>query len=322
MLRAAGAARIGGRVAGATRGWGENGVMPDPIDASIDASSQPLAGVRILSLALNLPGPAALLRCRRMGADCLKFEPPAGDPMALYNEAAYAALHEGIAIEQADLKSEAGQRALHEALARTDVLLTSFRPSALAKLGLDWHALHARHPALSQVAIVGAHGERAEEPGHDLTYLAESGLVTGTELPATLFADMGGALLASEAVLKALLLRARGATAEGVYLEVALNVSADWLALPRTWGLTQPQGAVGGAHAGYRVYPCADGRVAVAALEPHFAARLCEAAGLASRDMMAPTTHEGVAAWIAGRSRAELEAMARERDVPLLTLAD
>ncbi|MBT2334716.1 CoA transferase [Variovorax paradoxus] len=292
--------------------------MPSPAASSF----QPLTGVRVLSLALNLPGPAALLRCRGMGADCLKLEPPGGDPMALYNKAAYAALHEGVAVQTADLKTDEGQSLLHAELARTDVLLTSFRPSALRKLGLDWPALQARHPALSQVAIVGAPGERAEEPGHDLTYLAQSGLVTGTDLPATLFADMGGALLASEAVLKAMLLRARNAAAGGLYLEVALNVSADWLALPRTWGLTQPQGAVGGAHAGYRVYPCADGRVAVAALEPHFAARLCEAAGVASRDMMAPATHQGVAAWIAGRTRAELEAMARERDVPLLTLAD
>jgi len=282
----------------------------------------PLEGVRVLSLALNLPGPAALLRCRRMGASCLKLEPPGGDPMALYNQPAYAALHEGVAIETADLKTEAGQQQLHAALAKTDVLLTSFRPSALRKLGLDWPALQARHPSLSQVAIVGAPGERAEEPGHDLTYVAESGLVTGTELPPTLYADMGGALLASEAVLTAVLRRARGGEkAAGIYLEVALNASADWLALPRTWGLTQPSGAVGGAHAGYRVYPCADGRVAVAALEPHFAHRLCEVAGVTPPDMMATATHEALAAWLATRTRAELDAMGRERDVPLLTLA-
>lgn len=287
---------------------------------AVDDQAAPLEGLRIVSLALNLPGPAALLRCRAMGATCLKLEPPGGDPMALYNRPAYAALHEGVEVRAVDLKSDAGQQQLHAELATTDVLLTSFRPSALDKLRLDWATLHARYPSLSQVAIVGAPGARAEEPGHDLTYLAESGLVTGTDLPPTLYADMGGALLASEAVLKAVLLQSR--KAGGVYLEVALNASADWLALPRTWGLTQPAGAVGGAHAGYRVYPCADGRVAVAALEPHFAARLCEAAELASRDMMAPATHQALAAWIAARTRAELDAMARERDVPLLTLAD
>jgi alpha-methylacyl-CoA racemase len=291
-----------------------------PTSPAPDFALAPLAGVRVLSLALNLPGPAALMRCRAMGANCVKFEPPAGDPMGHYNRAVYAALHEGVSVQTADLKTEGGQRLLHRALEETDVLLSSFRPSALDKLGLGWEALHARHPALSQVAIVGAPGARAEEPGHDLTYLAESGLVTGTALPPTLYADMGGALLASEAVLKAALC-ARAAPGAGVHLEVALNAAADWLALPRTWGLTQPTGTVGGAHAGYRVYPCADGRVAVAALEPHFAARLCEAAGAASRDMLAPATHEAVAQWLRGRTRAELEAMARERDVPLLTLA-
>lgn len=289
--------------------------------ASSPETFAPLAGVRVLSLALNLPGPAALMRCRAMGASCTKLEPPSGDPMAVYNRSAYAALHEGVTVEAADLKTEAGQQQLHRVLEATDVLLTSFRPSALAKLGLDWDALHARHPRLSQVAIVGAPGDRAEEPGHDLTYLAESGLITDTTLPPTLYADMGGALLASEAVLKAAL-RTGASHMAGIYLEVALNAAADWLALPRSWGLTTPDGAVGGAHAGYRIYPCANGRVAVAALEPHFAARLCEVAGLASSSMFASGTHEAIARWIGTRTRAELEAMAREHDVPLLTLAD
>lgn len=279
----------------------------------------PLHGVRVLSLALNLPGPAALMRCRAMGASCLKLEPPGGDPMGHYNRLAYAALHEGVTVQTADLKTAPGQQQLHDALASADVLLTSFRPSALQKLGLAWEALQARHPTLSQVAIVGAAGDRAEEPGHDLTYLAESGLVTGTALPPTLYADMGGALLTSEAVLKALLHRRSGASV-GVYLEVALNASAEWLALPRAWGLTQPTGAVGGAHAGYRVYECADGRVAVAALEPHFAERLCEAAGISSHDMLAPSTHASLEAWLRSQTRAELDVMSRERDVPLLTL--
>ncbi|MBS0429323.1 MAG: CoA transferase [Proteobacteria bacterium] len=280
---------------------------------------QPLAGVRVLSLALNLPGPAALMRCRAMGAECLKFEPPAGDPMRHYNPTAYAALHAGVDVRMVDLKQADGQTALHEALAGTDVLLTSFRPSALAKLGLDRASLQQRHPRLSLVPIVGAAGARAEEPGHDLTYLADAGLVTGTALPPTLYADMGGALLASEAVLQAVI-QAR-ATGRGVHHEVALNDAAQWLALPRTWGLTVPAGAVGGAHAGYRVYPCADGRVAVAALEPHFAARLCEAAGLPPADMADPATHRAIAAWLAGQTRAALDALARARDIPLHTLA-
>jgi crotonobetainyl-CoA:carnitine CoA-transferase CaiB-like acyl-CoA transferase len=282
-----------------------------------------LHGLRILSLALNLPGPAALLRCRRMGARCTKLEPPSGDPMGHYMPAAYAELHEGVEVLQADLKAAEGQQALHRELARTDVLLTSFRPSALRKLGLAWPLLHARYPALSQVAIVGAPGARAEEPGHDLTYLADQGLVRGLDLPATLYADMGGALLATEAVLQAALSRQLGG--EGVYLEVALSEAAAWLAQPRHWGLTQPSGSVGGAHAGYQIYRCRDGRAAVAALETHFAARLCAAAGVGAgeRDvMLADETHAAVGAFFAERTCAELDRLASEQDLPIHTLKD
>jgi alpha-methylacyl-CoA racemase len=293
-------------------------------------SFAPLHGLRILSLALNLPGPAALMRCRRMGATCTKLEPPAGDPMARYNAVAYAQMHEGVKLLQADLKTPEGQQVLQRELARTDILLTSFRPSALAKLGLAWKELHTRFPSLSHVAIVGAPGARAEEPGHDLTYLAGNDLVPGVELPATLYADMGGSLAASEAVLQAALRKheryAGGGDPhpEGLYLEVALSDAAAYLALPRRWGLTQPSGPVGGAHAGYRVYPCKDGRVAVAALEPHFAAALCAAAGVERSDvraMLAKPTHEALAAFFASQTRAELDFLAVEKDLPLHTLA-
>lgn len=293
------------------------------------ATPRVLEGIRILSLALNLPGPAALMRCRRMGAHCVKIEPPAGDPMGQYNKAAYAELHEGVKVLQADLKTGAGQKMLHEELARTDVLLTSFRPSALDKLGLGWKALHQRYPVLSQVAIVGAPGKRAEEPGHDLTYLADNGLVPGLELPATLYADMSGSLMASEAVLQAAM-RRREAYAgtgdphpQGLFIEVALSDAAAYLALPRRWGMTQPAGAVGGAHAGYRVYPCKDGRVAVAALEPHFAAALCAAAGVEASDMramFAPATREAIARFFAASTCAQLERLAVEQDLPLHTM--
>jgi crotonobetainyl-CoA:carnitine CoA-transferase CaiB-like acyl-CoA transferase len=289
---------------------------------------QALAGFRVVSLALNLPGPAALMRCRRMGAACTKIEPPSGDPMAQYNPAAYKDLHEGVKVLTADLKSEQGQALVHKELDKADVLLTSFRPSALAKLGFAWKDLQARHPMLCQVAIVGAPGAGAEEPGHDLTYLAQNGLVPGMELPATLYADMGGSLMASEAVLQAAShLNARyagsGETPRGVYLEVALSDAAAYLGLPRRWGLTQPSGAVGGAHAGYRIYECRDGRVAVAALEPHFAAALCAQAGVDARArdaMFDRATRESIAGFFAAKSRAELEKIAAENDIPLHTL--
>jgi alpha-methylacyl-CoA racemase len=280
-----------------------------------------LKGVRVLSLSLNLPGPAALMRCKAMGATCVKLEPPSGDPMGLYDPTAYAELHAGVRIAKADLKTELGQRALHRELAKTDVLLTSFRPSALKKLGLIWRDLHKQYPQLSIVAIVGAPGARAEEPGHDLTYMAENDLIPGLELPASLYADMGGSLMATEAVLQAVL--TQRTTSKGTYLEVALSEAAAYIGLPRSWGLTKSGSAVGGGHAGYKVYACKDGRVAVAALEPHFAASLCALAGVnmeSMKIMFSPQTHEAIALWIASKTRKQLDALAVLHDIPLHTL--
>lgn len=288
----------------------------------IPVADRPLAGTHVVSLALNLPGPAALGRLRELGARCTKVEPPAGDPMQGYCAAAYAQMHRGVRTVALDLKAPTGQRRLRRLLAGADVLLTSFRPSALAKLGLDAATVQTRWPRLSLVRIVGAAGARAEEAGHDLTYQAEAGLLDGLVLPPSLLADMAGALMAVEAVLAAL--RQRERTGRGGVRDVALADGAAWLALPRTWGLTAPGALLGGAHAGYRVYACADGRVAVAALEPHFARRLGEVAGLGPltpEACLQPATARALAAWFAARPRAVLDALAQTHDLPWVTLA-
>ncbi len=278
-----------------------------------------------MSLALNLPGPAALMRCRALGATCLKVEPLAasgGDPMQAYNPTAYAQMHQGIRTLALDLKDTKGQARLAAQLDKADVLLTSFRPSALKRLSLDWPALHKRHPRLWQVAIVGGEGAEAEVAGHDLTYLAKQGLVPGLDLPASLFADMTGSLLTVEAILGAAL-QARVAAKPGA-IRVSLEEAAHYAALPRSWGLTLPTGAVGGAHAGYQVYRCQDGRVAVAALEPHFAKKLCALAGLdgaSFAQMMQPTRRAQLQHWLSTQTRATLDALAMQHDVPIYTLA-
>lgn len=286
---------------------------------ALPLSSLPLAGIHVVSLALNLPGPAALMRLRALGARCTKIDPPSGDPMALYCPPAHTDLHQGVDTQVLDLKQADGQAALQALLATADVLLTSFRPSALRKLGLAWADLSPRLPRLVVVDIVGAPGPRAEEPGHDLTYLADNGLVPGLELPATLYADMAGALLASEAVLRGLMQRQQ--TGRGQHLQVALSDAAAWLAQPRHWGLTTPQGDVGGGHAGYRIYTCLDGRVALAALEPHFALRLCRLAGLPDdTDLRTAATREALAGFFAPLARQQLIELATTHDLPLSVL--
>lgn len=288
-------------------------------------SFQALQGVRILSLALNLPGPAALMRCRQMGAHCTKLEPIAvpgdtsADPMRTYSTAAYAQLHEGITVLQANLKTEQGQALLQAQLAQTDVLLTSFRPAALRKLGMDWQALHQQHPRLGMVRIFGSTDpHECEHAGHDLTYQAQAGLVQNGNMPPSLLADMTGAIMASEAVMQCLLLRAQSGS--GHCLDVGLAQAAHWLAMPRDWRMTTPDGDVGGAHAGYRTYRCKDGWVALAALEPHFAQRICIASGISINDanhMRNSSVHQAIGQWMAGHTCTEISTMAGQSDIPL-----
>jgi alpha-methylacyl-CoA racemase len=278
---------------------------------------KPLHGKRILSLALNLPGPAALMRLKALGASCTKLESPAGDPMLSYSKPAYEQLHQGIKITRADLKTERGLAKLHKLLANTDVLLTSFRPSALARLGLAWKSLHTTYPQLSLISIVGD-THTPEIPGHDLTYMAEQGLVSGTDLPPTLFADMGGSLLAVEAVLAAIL--QSEALGQGIHTQVGLFQAAEYLALPRQWGLTTPQGLIGGAHALYQVMPCKDGRVAIAALEPHFASRLASLVGqpiVQTSDVLEAPLKKKIQSFMKKHRCAELAALAQQHDLPL-----
>ena len=113
-------------------------------------------------------------------------------------------------------------------------------------------------------------------------------------------------------------------TGKGACVEVALASAAGYLALPRAWGLTTPGAAIGGGHAGYQIYRCKNGRVAVAALEPHFAARLCAAAGLelaAPQTMFKPDTQLTIAAWLLGKTRAQLDKLAAAQDIPIFTMA-
>src|SRR5947207_4892818 len=94
-------------------------------------------------------------RLRAFGAAVTKIEPPEGDPLRRSSIDFYTELTRGMAVEACDLKSADGHAHFDRLLANTDLLLTSQRPLALARLQLGWTDLHARFPALCQVAIVG-----------------------------------------------------------------------------------------------------------------------------------------------------------------------
>lgn len=132
-----------------------------------------LNGVRILSLAVNIPGPLAAARLARFGASVTKVEPPTGDPLAAVAPSWYAELVSKQTVLVLDLKDAGDHAKLDVELTSADVLLTAMRPSALRRLGLD--DAHVRYPGLCHVEIVGYDGDLEERPGHDLTYQAKIG---------------------------------------------------------------------------------------------------------------------------------------------------
>ena len=202
-----------------------------------------LEGIGLVTLAQNVPGPAAAARLRNFGASVVKVEPPDGDPLASSNPAWYEALAAGQEVVRLDLKSDTGRARLDERLAEADVLLTSSRPAALARLGLGPEELRARYPRLCRVAITGYPTPHEDAPGHDLTYLADFGLLSPPEMPRTLLADLAGAERAVSATLALLLNRQRGAGAG--YAELPLSEAAAFFAEPLRRGITEP-----GAHLG------------------------------------------------------------------------
>ena len=231
-----------------------------------------LRGINVVSLSINTPGPVAASRLARMGAHVTKVEPPTGDPLKLFARAWYDSLSAGQTVVSLDLKDAARRAQLDSLLANADLLLASYRPSALRRLGLDWETVHARFPKLCFAGIVGYPAPDEEKSGHDLTYLAETGLVTPPELPSSLFVDLAGAERCVSEALALLLHFARTGHAGCAY--ISLYECARDLSAPLTAGLTRRGNVLGGGSPFYGVYQAREGWVAVAALEPHFAQRL------------------------------------------------
>lgn len=271
-----------------------------------------LQGLRVVSTAVNLPGPVAAAMLRDRGAAVLKVEPPHGDPLAQWAPEWYAELCAGVEVMRLDLKSSAGRERLHASLSSADILITSSRPRTLARLGLAWPDLQTKFARLSHVAIVGYPSPDQDRAGHDLTYEAKAGLLTPPHLPPTLVADLAGA---QSVVIEALdLLLAREHKGRGGYAEVALAESATLFAQPLVHSLTTPTGLLGGGSAAYGLYRAADGWIAVAALEPHFRDTLARELAVNVDDASA------LAAAFARKTADEWQRWAETRDLPVHAL--
>lgn len=273
----------------------------------IDADQIPanaLKGLKVLNLAVNVPGPWAAARLGMFGAEVTKVEPPTGDPLEAWCPSWYAEMAQGVTVERVDAKSGAGRARLNELFDGADVLITSVRPSALARMGIA-DAVD-EHPHLCHVEIVGD-SEDPEHPGHDLTYQAAAGTLTPPTMPRVLLGDLLGAERAVTAAL-ALLVR-RSVTGHGGHARVGLRQAADAGAAGHRHGMTAEGGLLGGGVPTYGLYEVEDGWVAVAALEPHFHSRLA--------DLTRATDAETLAQYLRGRKRATVLRWAHDHDLPI-----
>jgi crotonobetainyl-CoA:carnitine CoA-transferase CaiB-like acyl-CoA transferase len=248
---------------------------------------RPLAGLCVLDLSRYLPGPYLTRLLADLGADVVKLEPPGGDPMRymppLRGEiaAAYHALNAGKRSLCLDLKQPEDLLAAQRLVDQADVLVESYRPGVLQRLGLQLPAsLICCH-----LSGYGQSGPLAMRGGHDINYMARAGLLDlcrdrhgDPVLPVLLAADVAGALVGCIPVLAALL--GRGPQRRGAALDISLTAAAQsLLALARH--RHPDDGLLTGGKPCYRIYATADGRhMALGALEPKFFANFCNAAGV------------------------------------------
>lgn len=267
------------------------------------ARAAPLDGVVVVDLSRYLPGPLTAKLLADLGARVVKVEEPrSGDPVRLApplqgNTSALAALVlSGVESVALDLKQETAREVLHELLACADVLLESFRPGTLARLGLAPDELRRRHPhlVLCSLSGFGQSGPRAGRAGHDLTYQALAGtLAPNPRVPAVPVADHAGAWSAALSIVSALYQRdaGRGETEAtgpptGSHIDTSLYDAAlhtnlvNWAAQAAGEKAVGERLSLSGSLACYNLYGTADrGYVALACLEPHFWKRFCEVVG-------------------------------------------
>lgn len=259
-----------------------------------------LQGIRVLDLSQFIPGPYCTMLLSDLGADVVKVEPPHGDPQATDGPLDedgislwYRIINRNKRIVTLDLKSDEGRAMLRRLVAVADVLLESYRPGVLARLGFDTAELALLNGRLVHCALSGwgQSGPKRLRTGHDNNYQASMGIldVSGTLAdPVTVnppLADYAGALNAFALISAALFRRER--TGQGAYIDIGMADAALALLGPEAAALAHPaydvrrgRGPYAGGWACYNLYRCAcGGHVSLGALEPRFWANFCVAVG-------------------------------------------
>jgi crotonobetainyl-CoA:carnitine CoA-transferase CaiB-like acyl-CoA transferase len=260
--------------------------------------SGPLEGVRVLDLTRLLPGNYCTMLLADLGADVIKVEEPGrGDyirwtpPMAGDVGAIHRGLNRGKRSVTLNLKAAEGAGVLRRLVRGADVLIESYRPGVLERLGVGYEVLSTERPSLVYCALTGygQDGPYRDRAGHDLNYTGFAGVLHNTGSPdgppvtsSVQVGDFGGGMGAAVGILAALAEARR--TGQGRFVDVSmLDVVVSWSGVLMAWylatGEVPPRGGMplGGGLACYRVYAAGDGRhLAVGALEPQFWRTLCE----------------------------------------------
>lgn len=259
----------------------------------------PLEGIRVVDLSRLLPGPYATLLMSDLGAEVIKVEEPQqGDyirsfmPQVDGESVIHHLVNRGKKSVAVDLKSSAG-RALFLRLVKTaDIVIESFRPGVLDRLGIGFDVLSSENPRIILCSLTGygQTGPRRDFPGHDINYIGYTGILSlngngdGVPLvPSVPIADIGGGgAMAVIGMLAGLL--ARNRTHEAQWIDVSmLDGSASWLTLLLAasldeGGIAQQTALLSGGHACYTTYPTSDDRyMALGAVEAKFWRNFCQA---------------------------------------------
>lgn len=246
-----------------------------------------LQGIRVLDLSRLLPGPYCTLTLAQLGAEVIKIEEPnGGDYARAMAPEMFDIVNRGKQSITLDLRAREDVERLKELVKSADVLIESFRPGVMDKLGCGYETLKAINPKLVYASLTGygQTGPYADRPGHDLNYLGYAGVLDQTGLsgkrPAmsnVQIADLaGGAQNCTIGILAALM----GAqhSGQGCWVDISmldgtLALQSMALATHHRHGSSLPRGQdmLTGALANYNIYRCRDGKyLAVGSLEPKF----------------------------------------------------
>ena len=257
-----------------------------------------LNGIKVVDFTQNLPGPYASLRLADLGADIVKIEPPTGDHARLPLEVdqkenyLFRCLNRNKKSLALDLKNETDKQLAIEIIKDSDILIESYRPGVMERLGLGYEAIKELHPTIIYCSLsgYGQKGTMHKLGSHDLNYMALSGVLAqlkddnGRPIQPTLtFADLIGGTSATEAILAGLFQKER--SGEGCYLDIALmDTTVAFMnyhvfiesATGRKNGIPTLNGNV----ICYGIYETKDGRyMTLCALETKFWRNFCSATG-------------------------------------------